>query len=53
MRKREASDLKHEVVRDVGLIRLYGLQYEGVPQVEERSQVHQDRVRQVPDIYGA
>lgn len=49
--KREASDLKHKVVRDVGLVRLYSLEYKGVPQVKEWPQMHQNWVWEVPNIY--
>lgn len=50
-RAKSLSHLEHEVVRDVRLVRLHGLQNEGVPQVEERAQVHQDRMGQLRNIY--
>lgn len=46
-----ASHLEHEVVRNVRLVRLYSLQHEGVPQVKERAKMHQDRMRQLRNIY--
>lgn len=46
------SDLKHNVVRDVGLSALHGLQGEQVPQVKEGPQVHQHWVGQVTNIHS-
>lgn len=47
-----SSDLKHDVIGDVGLSTLHSLQGEGVPQVKEGAQVHQHWVGQVANIHS-
>ncbi len=47
-----SSDLKHDVVWDVGLSVLHSLQGEWVPQVKEGPQVHQHWVGQVTNIHS-
>ena len=50
--RRCGTDLEHEVVRDVGLASLHGLQHKGVPHIEEGSQVHQHRVGKVTQVHS-